>query len=279
MTASQSVKNINQSFWRCTEAPHVIIRQTDNSAQSYKRHSHHEFSLGIIKSGVTCLSIDNRNIVLNAGDAILIAPDKAHSCNPVHGQPRSYYMLYLERSWCCAILSDCYQYSVKDFSCRPDILQGKITRDLQHLVASLMVQSCPELVEQLNGMLTELIRAHCVPVAKDISPDHLALKVKGCLADNITDAFPIRQIALNFGYAPETVIRSFKRSFGLTPKSYVNNYRIEQAKRLLQQGMNIVDVAQEVGYSDQSQLHRAFVRYTAATPGQYQQTRSIFDNK
>jgi AraC-like DNA-binding protein len=42
--------------------------------------------------------------------------------------------------------------------------------------------------------------------------------------------------------------------------------------------MPITDVAQATGFSDQSHFHKAFTAYTTATPGQYLQARSIFDN-
>nr|WP_321461635.1 helix-turn-helix transcriptional regulator [uncultured Vibrio sp.] len=86
-------------------------------------------------------------------------------------------------------------------------------------------------------------------------------------------------VSKEFGRSKETLIRIFKKHLGITPKSFVNNSRVEKAKILLKRGMSIVDVAAEVGFSDQSQLHRTFVNYTASTPRQYQQVTSIFDNK
>uniref|UniRef100_UPI0034578CB3 helix-turn-helix domain-containing protein n=1 Tax=uncultured Vibrio sp. TaxID=114054 RepID=UPI0034578CB3 len=50
-------------------------------------------------------------------------------------------------------------------------------------------------------------------------------------------------------------------------KSFLSNYRVEKAKVLLKGGMEITDVANELGFFDQSQLHRTFVSYTASTPG------------
>ncbi|MGG5901451.1 hypothetical protein ACQ4T2_25550, partial [Escherichia coli] len=33
---------------------------------------------------------------------IVIPPHAPHSCNPLHGRPRSYHMLYLDATWCHA---------------------------------------------------------------------------------------------------------------------------------------------------------------------------------
>ena len=55
--------------------------------------------------------------------------------------------------------------------------------------------------------------------------------------------------------------------------------RIEYAKTRLRAGDPIADVGYQAGFADQSHFHKTFVSYTAATPRQYAQSRSISDNK
>ena len=45
--------------------------------------------------------------------------------------------------------------------------------------------------------------------------------------------------------------------------------RINEAKVLLKKGHNIVSVATELGFNDQSHFHRNFKKLVAATPAQY----------
>ena len=47
----------------------------------------------------------------------------------------------------------------------------------------------------------------------------------------------------------------------------------------LRAGDPIADVGYQAGFADQSHFHKTFVSYTAATPRQYAQSRSISDNK
>lgn len=72
----------------------------------------------------------------------------------------------------------------------------------------------------------------------------------------------------------ETLIRAFRRAFHTTPRAFVNNVRIERAKEKLRAGSRIADVAADLGFSDQAQLHRTFVSFTASTPGQYRRGQS-----
>ena len=72
------------------------------------------------------------------------------------------------------------------------------------------------------------------------------------------------------GMSREGFIRAVKRQTGLSPLALRHNQRIELAKKLIAEGTAIIDVALLVGYQDQSQFHKHFVHFTAATPKQYQ---------
>lgn len=61
--------------------------------------------------------------------------------------------------------------------------------------------------------------------------------------------------------------RQFKRATGLSPHQYVTQTRIEHAKRVLLRGdMTVAEVAQAVGFTDQSQFARVFKQLVGLTP-------------
>lgn len=68
--------------------------------------------------------------------------------------------------------------------------------------------------------------------------------------------------------------RSLHRWLAREGTSYfqiTENVRIERAKRLLQAGLGLEDIAEQLGYSDARSLRRAFKRWTAQTPSDYRQ--------
>lgn len=77
--------------------------------------------------------------------------------------------------------------------------------------------------------------------------------------------------AVKIAALPErTIKRRFKAATGVTLIDYVQNLRIEQAKRLLEQGTNPADaIAAEVGYENAAFFRRLFKRMTGLSPGQY----------
>lgn len=276
---ANTVRDINQRFWSSKTIPHLTIRTTHNSAQGYKAHSHSELSIGIIESGVTRLSMPEGQIDLNKGDIILIEPNIVHACNPVDGMTRSYHMLYVDNTWCCNVLSTLYGYKVTQYTCDQNLLAcTENDIKLTNLICSLLSQESQKIAAEVDSLLCNLLSRYCLPRHDQENDDELAYKVRNRLLQDIANPPSLDVISQEFERPKETLIRNFKSRFGITPKSFLNNNRVEKAKFLLKCGMNIVDAATEVGFSDQSQLHRVFVSYTASTPRQYQQITSIFDN-
>ena len=78
------------------------------------------------------------------------------------------------------------------------------------------------------------------------------------------------------GLSKSTLLRAFTKSKGVTPYSYLQNIRIGEAKKLLEQGLPPVEAALQTGFSDQSHFTNYFNRYIGVSPGVY---REIFLTK
>jgi AraC-like DNA-binding protein len=65
------------------------------------------------------------------------------------------------------------------------------------------------------------------------------------------------------------LIRAFRQHVGMSPYEWFTQLRIQRAKTLLAAGYTATDVAQQLGYCDQSQLHRHFRRVVGVPPGAY----------
>jgi AraC-like DNA-binding protein len=65
------------------------------------------------------------------------------------------------------------------------------------------------------------------------------------------------------------LLRAFSRESGITPHAYQVQLRMARACRLIERQVPLAAVALEVGYSEQSALHRPFKRLVGVTPGAY----------
>lgn len=116
------------------------------------------------------------------------------------------------------------------------------------------------------------------PAAAPVALSQTSARLFSRLATNLQAPPTLDSLADEFALRKETLIRAFKQDTGLTPASFINIARIEFAKTRLRAGDNIADVGYQAGFADQSHFHKTFVSYTAATPRQYAQSRSITDN-
>lgn len=71
------------------------------------------------------------------------------------------------------------------------------------------------------------------------------------------------------GLSKSTLLRAFTKSKGITPYRYLETVRINEAKKLLGQGMAPVEVAVRTGFADQSHFTNYFTSFIGLTPGCY----------
>jgi AraC family transcriptional regulator len=102
------------------------------------------------------------------------------------------------------------------------------------------------------------------------------------IEDNPDRAISLRELAGAAGLSRFHFSRVFKRHLGLSPARYVERTRIEQAKALIVNAeMSLVDVAQAVGFADQSHFSRRFRVHEGRTPATFarEQARGILPSR
>ncbi len=74
----------------------------------------------------------------------------------------------------------------------------------------------------------------------------------------------------------QAINEQFKQSF----THYINSYRIEKAKELLQTSdLRISEIAYQVGFNNKTTFYNAFKKETDASPSQYRKSLAEIDNK
>ncbi|HEY9282236.1 MAG TPA: AraC family transcriptional regulator [Pyrinomonadaceae bacterium] len=89
------------------------------------------------------------------------------------------------------------------------------------------------------------------------------------LRDNYAENVSLGRLAQIAGLSRFHFLRAFHREVGLPPHKYQTQVRVERAKLLIAGGASIQEVAQAVGFVDQSHLNRHFRRLSQVTPGRY----------
>jgi transcriptional regulator GlxA family with amidase domain len=120
---------------------------------------------------------------------------------------------------------------------------------------------------RLAGCLVAGPPQDAAPVPDELRPAIAAMQ--GEAGQRLT----VQALAQACGMSAPRFIRRFQAVFGLTPGSYLQNQRLNGARRLLAQGSALADTAQAMGFADQAHLQRSFKAHHAMTPGDYRPPR------
>jgi AraC-like DNA-binding protein len=85
----------------------------------------------------------------------------------------------------------------------------------------------------------------------------------------------IAAVAKQLGLAPRTLQRKLARDHGTSFQAVIDDLRSHLARRwLADRAISVAEVSFALGFADQSAFHRAFVRWTGMTPGQFRRQPS-----
>ena len=96
-------------------------------------------------------------------------------------------------------------------------------------------------------------------------------RIMKCINDNISNSdLDVSLICTEAGISRSHLHRKMKEMTGLTVHDFIQNIRMEQAARLLvEQKINITQVAYTVGYSSQPSFSAAFRKHFGVSPTEY----------
>ena len=146
------------------------------------------------------------------------------------------------------------------------------------ILDAFMQQACEVLEAQTRQLRTWLempsSQAKRSHLRGGLSPAALR-RVQLFVEANLGRTIHLHDLAARAALSPYHFSRAFKTSAGMTPRTYVEHRRIEQAKRLLTEStQSLARIAVEVGFGTQSRLTSTFKRRTGFTPGEFRRERA-----
>ncbi len=101
------------------------------------------------------------------------------------------------------------------------------------------------------------------------------IKAKRFIEEHYTDPdLSLNLLAEECGTTTSYLSKLFKESFGINFVEYLNRHRIDQAKELLDVGMDTIgEIASATGFNSQQNFIRVFKKHMGKTPGQYRSVK------
>jgi AraC-like DNA-binding protein len=217
-------------------------------------HSHHHTQIVLPLSGRLALDVDNHQQTVEFGQACLISTSQAHT------------HLAKEDNR-CLILNSLPMWDSQLQSSSVFVKLSDQARAYLPFLSSLISDPNPLKTNQALNLLEHLLP---IPQETIIKADTRLAKAKQRLDHCFQEPWSLAELASEVHLSPSQLSVLFKRHLGMTPKQYLLQRRLQEAKMWLTSSKKNLDyIAHKVGISDASTLVRLFSKHYNTTPGKY----------
>lgn len=95
-------------------------------------------------------------------------------------------------------------------------------------------------------------------------------KILGFIDENFADCCTVNFLCGHFFISRSSLYRAFRDELDITPSKYIENRRLSNAKKLLEQGESVQAASEKSGFPDYSHFISLFKKRIGITPKKYQ---------
>lgn len=95
---------------------------------------------------------------------------------------------------------------------------------------------------------------------------------------NISKKITLQDIANEFHVSKSSISRLFQHTMGYSFHDYITQIRLDEAKKMLQEDINLDTISETVGFGDYSTFYRIFKKEYGITPTEYRQKISSLNS-
>lgn len=247
-------------------------------------HTLSYFDITFITNGTGKFSIDNREYTLSEGDVIFSKPGEVRSWSEI---PQGYALIF-EEDFLLSFFNDptfirnLTYFGVNRGSSKINI--ASISARIDHSIQSIMEEINNKQSKDrhvLRALLYEILmllnREYAkTDVATEGKPQNRHVDSFTQLVDNEFKAHhDTKYYADKLCLTPNYLNQIVQAHIGVSPKCYIQNKIIQEAKRLLSYtNQSVTEVAEELNFENQSYFIRLFRKQVNKTPMQYRQSEN-----
>lgn len=258
----------------------------DRGERHPDRDSLQYFVLFTIVKGTLYIAEDGVNYTLRPGDIFLLLPKHHHYSWKKIDQRTEYYWIHF------SVLGNWTEDS-QPRQMVPNIDIPKqhyftptvtlVLKKLQHLNTETLIPLIDRLLKysveqnsvgfwQSQQLFIDIIQMVQYTLPSVSGNEELSGRVKNYLINHFNEPVNNQVLSNYFHLHPNSITRKFEKVFHMTPKQYLNQYRLrEAAKRLQGTNATVEKIAIDVGYQNVYYFSKQFKKNFGAAPSKYRQ--------
>ena len=233
--------------------------------------------LVLLVKGNQSYTVDGKTYPLSGGDLFLTFPEEEHSTGSEPQNISEIYWLQLDFSTDAPFLglsdaagkqlkSRLLNISQRVFWCEKS-LRGWLADSFWAIASQ---DECKKeygrslLVTFLYGMIQQALSVH-LTLSEEIAA------AVSYIRQNIREPISLETLAECAGLSLSRFKARFKTEIGMSPREYINQVKIKEAKQLLKQGYSVTDTALELGFNSSNYFAVVFKKMTLFSPTEYRE--------
>ncbi|AIQ53989.1 AraC family transcriptional regulator [Paenibacillus sp. FSL R7-0331] len=269
--------------------------RTVGGAWSYPIHAHPQYEFNYVLDGEQRIIVNSRSYTQRAGDLVLLRPGDSHSSQSGNGRPFTYFCIHfdIDDKILISLLSRLHHVLFPADSTIAHKLTPSLTRlvDISHQIQGDITMSqrmrLQSAVFDLFGQLWEAFSVEAnLHSSASYEKVELAHQIRSRLQGLVYQQFKqdiqedrtlgVDDIAAELGISSSHCYRVFRQVFGLSPREFLSQQMLHEAKVLLDDlRLPVSHISAILGYRDIAHFSRQFKRWHGKSPREYREGGSL----
>ncbi|WP_246552861.1 AraC family transcriptional regulator [Paenibacillus tritici] len=258
----------------------------------YPQHAHPQYEFNYVLEGEQQLIVNNHSFLQRAGDLVLLRPGDTHSSRSGNGRPFTYFCIHfdIDDKLLISLLS---RLNPVLFTSESHIAHrlGPVLSRLVEIAASepggITMSQRMRLQAAVFDLFAQLWEVFSLEA--DISSPgtyekielahQIRSRLQGLVYQQFKQELPgdshygIDDIASELGISASHCYRVFRQVFGISPRVYLSEQMLHEAKVLLDDhSLSVSQISGLLGYRDIAHFSRQFKRWSSQSPREYRES-------
>lgn len=270
-------------YSRATAIPGLVLSAARFADFRFEPHYHLDFHIALVTDGVQRQSFKGESLLLTPGTIQLMPAGEVHDGDAVEADAYSLQTFRLDPSLLASVGEEVTGKQHFPAQAAAVLRDAGLARQLLTLHSTITgslaepLEMEIRLIDLFDSLFARLRQPAPQVISGRLTSSQL-LRVRDYMEANLGEKIALEELAALVNLDRFRFLKQFKSAVGMTPHAWLLRLRLETALKLIQAraGSSMTELAQTVGFFDQSHFTRTFRNAYGTTPARFQQMSRNF---